>query len=173
MNMEPASALVNKVAESGLIVLDLERYFPEEDSIVAFDMAGFLFRGLVLREKEFREAMKQHDWTQYAGQTVAVHSATDAIIPQWAWMLVATYLDTVGSRYHFGTQAEAAYQLGMAAIDNMDVAPYRDERVILKGCGTKALGGAAYLAATRRLKPVVKSLMFGEPCSTVPVYKKK
>jgi hypothetical protein len=171
--MDTTEKLVNKVAESGLILIDLEQFFPDISEIVAFDLSGFLFRGLVLREKDFREAMKQHAWENYTNKLVAVFCAADAIIPQWAWMLVASYLDTAGARYYFGTPGEVANQIGMSGINGMDVVPYTNERVILKGCGTRALDGGAYLAATRRLKPVVKSLMFGEPCSTVPVYKKR
>jgi len=167
-----ADMLVNKVVQSGIITLDLEDFFPDEP-IAELDIKAFLFRGLILKEKEFREAMKANDWTVYQDKIVAVYCSADAIIPQWAYMLLASHCSAVTDRYYFGTAAEVEQQLFLDKLKALNAEQYRDERIVIKGCGTKTVTGQAYLEITRKLKPVVKSLMFGEPCSTVPVYKKK
>jgi hypothetical protein len=167
-----ADMLVNKVAQSGIITLDLEDFFPDEP-IAELDIKAFLFRGLILKEKEFREALKANDWTVYQDKIVAVYCSADAIIPQWAYMLLASHCSAVTDRYYFGTAVEVEQQLFLDKLKALNEAQYRDERIVIKGCGTKSVTGEAYLEITRKLKPVVKSLMFGEPCSTVPVYKKK
>jgi hypothetical protein len=164
--------LVNKIAQSGLITIDLEDFFPAEE-ILPFDLSGFLFRGLILKEVEFRAALKQHDWQAYHGQTVAIHCSSDAIIPQWAYMLVASYLLEQTGRIFYGDKLQVEYGLFLEAVKNLDAAKYKNEKIVIKGCGTKQLTGEAYLEITKKLKPVVKSLMFGEPCSTVPVFKSK
>ncbi|MEZ5025595.1 MAG: DUF2480 family protein [Chitinophagales bacterium] len=164
--------LVNKVAESGIITLDLEQFFPSEE-IVELDIKIFLFRELILKEKEFRTAIKEFDWTKYSGKTVALFCSTDAIIPQWAFMLIATQLNAITPNIYFGTKDEVMYRLFLKNIQNINTENYKDERVIIKGCGTKKLQSDAYIEITKKLLPVVKSLMFGEACSTVPVYKKK
>lgn len=164
--------LVNKVAESGLITLDLEQFFPAEE-ITELDVKDFLFRGLILKEKEFRDALKQHNWSLYNEKTVAVFCSTDAILPQWSYMLLATYLSAQTGKIYFGTKEKVEYNLFLQNIKNIDAEKYNGERIIIKGCGTKTVTGEAYLEITKKLQPVVKTLMFGEPCSTVPVYKKK
>ncbi|HQG39116.1 MAG TPA: DUF2480 family protein [Chitinophagales bacterium] len=164
--------LINKVAQSGIITLDLEVFFPTEE-ILPLDIKDFLFRGLLLKELEFRANLKNVDWTAFQDKSVAVFCSSDAILPQWAYMLIVVYLQQVTKEIYFGTIAEVEQKLLLQNIQNMNVAQYQEERLIIKGCGTKALGGEAYLEITKKLKPVVKSLMFGEPCSTVPVYKKK
>lgn len=164
--------LINKVAQSGIITLDLEVFFPTEE-ILPLDIKNFLFRGLLLKELEFRANLKNVDWTAFQDKSVAVFCSSDAILPQWAYMLIVVYLQQVTKEIYFGTIAEVEQKLLLQNIQNMNVAQYQEERLIIKGCGTKALGGEAYLEITKKLKPVVKSLMFGEPCSTVPVYKKK
>lgn len=164
--------LINKVAQSGIITLDLEAFFPTEE-ILPLDIKNFLFRGLLLKELEFRANLKNVDWTAFQDKSVAVFCSSDAILPQWAYMLIVVYLQQVTKEIYFGTIAEVEQKLLLQNIQNMNVAQYQEERLIIKGCGTKALGGEAYLEITKKLKPVVKSLMFGEPCSTVPVYKKK
>lgn len=164
--------LVNKVAQSGLITLDLEDFFPKE-AIIAFDIKEFLFRGLILKELEFRAALKAHDWSAYKDKTVAVFCSTDAIIPQWAFMLVATYLSAQTTEIYFGTTEEVEQKLFLLNLKSIDATKYIDEKIIIKGCGTKTVTGEAYLEITKKLQPVVKSLMFGEACSTVPIYKRK
>lgn len=167
-----STPLINKVAQSGLITLDLEEFFPK-DEIVELDLKDFLFRGLILKEIEFREALKQHDWSVYTNKITAVFCSTDAILPQWSFMLVASYISPQTDKIYFGTKENVEYNLFLQNIKEADENKYKDERVIIKGCGTKTVTGQAYLEITKKLQPVVKSLMFGEACSTVPVYKKK
>lgn len=167
-----STPLINKVAQSGLITLDLEEFFPK-DEIVELDLKDFLFRGLILKEIEFREALKQHDWSVYINKITAVFCSTDAILPQWSFMLVASYLSPQTDKIYFGTKENVEYNLFLQNIKEADENKYKDERVIIKGCGTKTVTGQAYLEITKKLQPVVKSLMFGEACSTVPIYKKK
>jgi Protein of unknown function (DUF2480) len=162
----------NKVAESGLITIDLEQYYPQEDPLV-FDLKNFLFREMLLREKDFREAMEQHDWTVYQNKHVAVCCSSEAIIPMWAYMLVASKLSPVASRITVGNLDSAIREVFLNRIQQLDASQYADKRVIIKGCGEKEIPPYAYLAITEHLMPYVKSLMYGEPCSTVPVYKKK
>ncbi len=162
----------NKVAESGLITIDLEQYYPQEDPLV-FDLKNFLFREMLLREKDFREAMEQHDWTVYQNKHVAVCCSSEAIIPMWAYMLVASKLTPVASRITVGNLDSAKREVFLNRIQQLDASQYADKRVIIKGCGEKEIPPYAYLAITEHLMPYVKSLMYGEPCSTVPVYKKK
>ncbi|MBK9793788.1 MAG: DUF2480 family protein [Sphingobacteriales bacterium] len=164
--------LVNKVAQSGLITLDLEDFFPKE-AISAFDIKEFLFRGLILKELDFRAALKAHDWSAYKDKTVAVFCSTDAIIPQWAFMLVGTYISAQTTEIYFGTTEEVEQKLFLLNLKSIDATKYIDEKIIIKGCGTKTVTGEAYLEITKKLQPVVKSLMFGEACSTVPIYKRK
>lgn len=162
----------NKVAESSLIIIDLEQYYPQEDPLV-FDLKNFLFREMLLREKDFREAMEQHDWTVYQNKHVAVCCSSEAIIPMWAYMLVASKLTPVASRITVGNLDSAIREAFLNRLQQLDASQYADKRVIIKGCGDKEIPPYAYLAITEHLMPQVKSLMYGEPCSTVPVYKKK
>jgi hypothetical protein len=167
-----ADQIVNKVAESGLITLDLEVYLPRE-IIVEFDLANHLFMGQILKEKEFREAMKQLDWEQYRGKMVAVTCSADAIIPMWAYMLVVSYLQPVASAVYQGSAAEFRKQLFLNRLSSIDATEFDDKRVVIKGCGDQPIGEYAYFEITRILLPHVKSIMYGEPCSTVPVFKKR
>lgn len=164
--------LVNKVAQSGIITLDLESLVAE-DNILELDISQFLFKGLLLKEKDYRTHLKEFDWEKYKNKTVAVYCSTDAIVAQWAYMLVANYLLQVNSGFYFGTKDEVWNTLLMEEISNLREENYTDKMIVIKGCGTKKLPDAAYLEITKKLQPVVKSLMFGEPCSTVPVYKKR
>lgn len=164
--------IVNKVAESGLITMDLADFLPKEE-IVAFDLKEFLFMGLLLKEKEFREQMQNIPWVKYQHKIVSIICSSDAIIPLWAYMLVATYLQPHAYKIMEGDQAQCERQIILENIDNIDITPYKDARVVIKGCGEKNIPSYAYIAITEKLRPVVKSLMFGEPCSTVPIYKQK
>ncbi len=164
--------LVNRVANSGLITLDLERFYPAEET-ATFDLKDHLFQGLILREKDFREVIKNHDWTQYAGKVLLVCCSADAIIPMWAYMLVTTAAAPYALDVFQGNHSEwlrAAYREKIAQME-MDI--YQDQRLVIKGCGAKPVPPAAYLEISRRLQPVAKSILFGEPCSTVPVFKRK
>jgi len=164
--------IVNKVAESGILTLDLAPFIPVGD-VAVFDLKPFLFREMILKEKDYRAALQTHDWQQYAGRHVALTCSADAIIPVWAYMLAASYLQPVASSVVFGTEAELIASLVRARISKIDIAEYTDKRVVIKGCGDTPIPDAAYVAVTELLRPVVKSLMYGEPCSTVPIYKKK
>jgi hypothetical protein len=167
-----SDAIVNKVTDSGLITLDLETFFPK-DEIAEFDLKDFLFRGLILKEKDFREALLALDWDQYKNKTVAIFCSADAVIPLWAYMLVGSYLQPVAKKVSAGTPEEIKKQALVQNIQSLDTNPYRDKRVVIKGCGDVPIGEYAFVEITNKLRPVVKSLMYGEPCSTVPVYKKK
>ena len=167
-----AEEIVNRIAESGLITLDLEQYMPPEDSIVSFDLKDYLFMGLILKEKDFRAALLQHDWNQYQDKNVAVHCTADAVVPMWAYMLIVSYMQPFAKEIVFGTVEDLRKQLLQKNIFTLDVSEFNDKRVVVKGCGDIPIGEFAYMEITKRLRPHVKSLMFGEPCSTVPIYKK-
>jgi hypothetical protein len=162
----------NRVAESGLITLDPATYLPKEE-VRAFDLKDFLFMGAILREKDFREAMASHDWSVYAGKQVAVHCSADAIIPMWAYMLVSSRLTPVAAAVYAGTPDELRKKIFLDNLSALRPEDFADQRVVVKGCGDQPIGEWAYLEITRKLQPVVKSLLYGEACSAVPVYKKK
>jgi hypothetical protein len=164
--------LVNKVASSGLITINLEEYLPA-GAIETFDLKDHLFMQLILKEKDFREAMKGFDWSIYQDKNVAIVCSVDAIIPLWAYMLVVSYLEPVAKEVYVGTAAEMHKHLFIGNISSIDVNEFRDQRIVIKGCGETAIESFAYAEITKRLRPVVKSIMYGEPCSTVPIFKKK
>ena len=164
--------IVNKVADSGLVTLDLETYYPNE-AIEEFDLKDYLFMGLVLKEKDFREALKKSDWESYRDKYVGVVCSADAIIPPWAYMLVASYLQPVAADVFICDAKRIQEILFLKNIRGIDLHDYTDQRVVVKGCGDKTIGDFAYLEVTKLLRPVAKSIMYGEPCSTVPIYKKK
>jgi hypothetical protein len=164
--------IINKISQSALLTLDLEKYYPEE-KIALFDLKPYLFMELILKEKDFRTALQNTDWNQYKDQLVGVYCSTDAIIPVWAYMLVASYLQPVARDIVQGNEQMVLRQWLLKKIDALDPLEFKDKRVVVKGCGEKAIGDFAYLEITKRLRPVVKSIMYGEPCSTVPIYKNK
>ncbi len=164
--------LINRVNESALVTLNLEDYYPKDD-VAVFDLKDYLFMGLILKEKDFREALKNLDLAPFAGKAVAVTCSADAVIPMWAYMLVASVLQPVSTEVVFGTEAEIKKQLLLANIASIPVNEFADKRIVIKGCGDLPIGEAAYLQATKLLRPVAKSIMYGEPCSTVPIFKKK
>ncbi|HMK04949.1 MAG TPA: DUF2480 family protein [Ferruginibacter sp.] len=163
--------IVNKVSESSLITLDLEEYYPK-DEVVVFDMKDHLFMGLILKEKEFREGLKNLDPTPYKEKNVALTCTAEAIIPMWAYMLAASYLEPVAKEVVFGDKDFLHKTLFLKNIAKINPADYEDKRVVIKGCGELTITETAYVAITNLLRPVVKSIMYGEPCSTVPIYKK-
>ncbi len=164
--------IVNRVTQSGIITLNLEDYFPAQP-IVVFDIKDFLFRGLILREKDFRQALKEHNWDTYQDKNIAITCTADAIVPLWAYMLVAAYLQPLAAFYAFGNEETLQTLLFTKSLAQINPANFEHKRVVIKGCGEKSIPAAAYVEITRLLKPVVKSLMYGEPCSTVPIYKQK
>jgi hypothetical protein len=162
----------NKVAESGIITLNLEDYYPQGESVV-FDLKEYLFMGLILKEKDFREALKNLDLVPFTNKNVALTCSTDAIIPMWAYMLVATYLQPVAKEIVFGNEDFLQKTLFLKNLYKINPSDYTDKRVVIKGCGELPISESAYVEITNILRPVVKSIMYGEPCSTVPIFKKK
>ncbi len=167
------SALVNnKVAESGIITIDLAALLNNKE-IVLFDIKPFLFMELILKEKDFRAALLTTDWSVYQNKVVGIYCTADAIIPMWANMLIVSALQPVAMAVYFGDESKVREQLLLDEINKLAIQDYEEQRVVIKGCGETPIGESAYVAITQKLRPVVKSIMYGEPCSTVPVYKKK
>ena len=167
-----AEEIVNKVANSGLINLDLTDYAPTK-TIDEIDLKQFLFEGFILKEKEFRTALKAFDFSAYENKVVAVNCSSDCIIPMWAFMLITSYLNNGASEIHFGTKNEVFQKHFLQNIDKIDATEFEGEKVIVKGCGHIPLTEDLYIAITKKLQNAVSSLMFGEACSAVPVFKKK
>ncbi len=167
-----AEVIINRVSESLLTSLDLEE-LAGKNTWETFDLKSFLFMELILKEKDYREALKQFDFSPYQGKMVAVTCSTDAIIPMWAYMLAGVYLEPVASGVFFGNVQQAKEALLLQEINKINLEDYLGKRVVVKGCGDEPIGEAVYLAITVKLRPVVKSIMYGEPCSTVPIYKQK
>jgi hypothetical protein len=162
----------NKVADSGIITVDLAGFLPSEE-IVAFDIKPYLFMELILKEKEFRASLNEIDWSIYQNKMVGIFCSTDAIIPMWANMLIVSNLQPVAKAVYFGDANRVREQLIVEKITTISALDYQDQRVVIKGCGETPIHESAYIAITQKLRPVVKSIMFGEPCSTVPVFKRK
>jgi hypothetical protein len=163
--------LVNKVAKSGLITLDLENFFPEEE-IAEFDIKDYLFMELILKEKDFRAALKEHDWEQYQGKNLVVYCSTDAIVPVWACMLVTVYATPFANTIFQGTKEEFYKNAFQKALSELKDSDYEGKRVVIKGCSNKPVPPSAYVELTRKLQPYAQSIMYGEPCSTVPIFKR-
>jgi hypothetical protein len=168
----PEETIINKVAESGLVTLDLGELIPEVE-VVAFDIKPLLFREMLLREKDFRAALKLVDWTAYAGKVVGITCSSDALLPQWSWMLVASYLQPVAARVILGDKHQVERVLAEEALSKIDAEQYRDQRVVVKGCGDRETPTVAFTLLVLKLQPVVRSIFFGEPCSTVPIWKRR
>jgi hypothetical protein len=165
-----SDVIVNKVADSVLQTIDLEAWIPKEEPVL-FDLKDFLFMGLIIKEKEFRASLQQTDTSVYKDKTVLINCSADAIIPMWAYMLVASLLQPIAKELFLGSAAEWKKHKLMQAIAALDTSVYKDQRVVVKGCGDEPIPEAAYLEITNRLRPVAKSIMYGEPCSTVPIFK--
>ncbi|MDF2455676.1 MAG: hypothetical protein K0R51_1669 [Cytophagaceae bacterium] len=164
--------IVNRVATSALKTIDLDDFYASGERM-AFDMASLLFQGLILREKDFREFVASHDWSLYKDKNVAVYCSADAIIPSWAVMVLITKLQPVAHQVIFGTLEELEHKLFSDALSSIDLSSYKDSKVVIKGCGKHPVPAYAFAELTRLLTPYVSSLMYGEPCSTVPVYKRR
>ncbi|WP_149273945.1 DUF2480 family protein [Pareuzebyella sediminis] len=163
--------ILNRVAQSKLITFNLEDYYPKGERI-AIDISGWLYDGLILREKEFRAMVAAYDWSKFQDHYVALYCATDAIVPGWAFMLLATKLQPYAKKVIQGSLEEMEALLYQSILENLDVSEFKDKPVIIKGCSKKPVPPNAYLLAIERLQPVVKSLMYGEACSSVPLFKK-
>jgi len=164
--------IVNRVANSGLINIDLSDYAPKQN-IAVLEVKDFLFQGIILKEKEFRTSLKEFDFSIYQGKTVAIHCSADAIVPMWAFMLVTSYLKGIANEIHFGKKEDVFQQIFTANIDAIDNTEFQNKKVIVKGCGQIPLSASLYMAITKKLQDTVSSLMFGEACSAVPVLKNK
>lgn len=164
--------IVNRVAKSPLITIDLEDYYPEGKRI-QFDLKDFLYEELILKEKDFREQLKNHDWNIYQDAYVAMNCSTDAIIPSWAFLLVATYLQPVARKIVKGNLVDLEMAIYHDIISNLDITPFVGKKIIVKGCSKKPVPDAAYIQLIEKIQPHIQTLMFGEACSTVPLLKKK
>ncbi|WP_164109182.1 MULTISPECIES: DUF2480 family protein [Sphingobacterium] len=171
--MDIQENIVNKVAQSGLITIDLAQYAPPKESIFVYDIKDNLFHGLILKEKDFRAFVKEHDWSQYAGKHIGITCSTDAIVPTWAYMILSNKLSPFAKSLHFGSQEEVLRDVISEAIQSIDYARYQDQRIVVKGCGDVFIPESAFVLFTHKLTQVAKSIMYGEPCSTVPVFKRK
>lgn len=164
--------IVNRVAESALTTIDLEELLPHEEPVI-FDLKDYLFMGLILKEKDFREALKNTDWEQFQQKIVLVVCSADAVIPVWAYMLLASYLAPQAKELYMETAEQWKQRELLKAINGLNPEEYAGKRVVVKGCGEEPIPAEAYFEITRRLQPVAKSIMYGEPCSTVPIFKHK
>ncbi|MDG1264043.1 MAG: DUF2480 family protein [Flavobacteriaceae bacterium] len=162
--------IVNKVAQSSLVTFDLEELYPSE-VLLEVDLSQWLDQGFILREKEFRKAIKNHDWDQYSGNYIALNCKTDAILPAWASLLITSQLSKVAEQIVWGTIKDLEKQLFSQAITNLDLTSFEGKPVIVKGCSEKEVPEAAFVELIQKLQPVVKSLFYGEACSSVPLYK--
>ncbi|MDY0780544.1 DUF2480 family protein [Tenacibaculum sp. IB213877] len=163
--------IINRVANSVLKTIDLEDFYPQGKRVV-FDIKDWLFEGLILREKDFREQVKNHNWSQYQDSYVALTCSSDAIIPSWAYLLLTTQLNPFTKKVVVGNLELLETVIFQDLINKIDVSEYEGKPIIIKGCANKPIPPSAYLFLIKRLQPVVKSIMFGEACSTVPLFKK-
>lgn len=169
MNTEPE--LINRVAESDLHTIaldDMIRDLPIEE----FDLKDFLFRGLILKEKDFRDALKIHDWSLYRNKVLTVYCSADAIIPMWAYLLISAYATPFAQHIFYGNKEQAVEQLLLEKIRTTDWHSFAGKRVVIKGCSDKEIPASAYLSIAHQLQPLAQSIMYGEPCSTVPIFKR-
>lgn len=162
--------IINKVANSGLITIDLEEFYPKGERVL-FDLKPLLFHELILKEKDFREFIKQHDWSSYQDKLVAITCTADAVVPTWAYMLVSIALEPYAKKIVFGNLETLEAILFSEVLKSITYSDYQDKRVVIKGCSNLPVSTNAYVELVRGLKPFAKSIMYGEPCSTVPLYK--
>jgi len=163
--------LINRVAASSIMILNLEDHYPTA-MIHTIDLHDYLFQGMILREKDFRAALKETDWTMYQDAYAVLYCRTDAIIPTWAYMLLSAQLEGVNCQAYHCTKDEFLNRYYQEALSHIDWSVFQDQRVVVKGCSTRDVPVSAYVEATRQLRTRAQSVMFGEPCSTVPVFKR-
>lgn len=164
--------IINRVANSALKVFDLEDYYPTAPRL-ELDISQWLYEGIVLKEKEFRSDLKSFDWQKYKDAYIALHCTTDAILPSWAFMLVTSYLQPVAKRVFLGDLKHLEASIYQEILEHIDFQAYENLPVIVKGCARKPIPEEAYILATQKLMPYARSVMFGEACSSVPIFKKK
>ncbi len=170
--MDVQENIVNKVAQSGLISIDLSEFYPEGERLL-YDIKDNLFHGLMLREKDFRDFIKQHNWAQYQDKYVAITCSADAIVPTWAYMLLANKISPFAKQVHFCDLQTLDVILFDQVLNKLDLTKFKDQKIVIKGCGDVHIPTSAYTTLTSLLTPMAKSIMYGEPCSTVPIYKRK
>lgn len=163
--------IINRVANSKLVTIDLEDYYPKGERVL-LDIKDWLLEGLVLREKDFRQHASEHNWQQYENSYVALTCSTDAIVPAWAYMLLSTYLEPYAAKIVIGDLTTLETSIYQHIIHQLDVSEFQDKPIIIKGCSNKPIPDNAYIQLTTKLKPIAKSIMYGEACSSVPLYKK-
>jgi len=164
--------IINRVAKSGIVSIDLGEYYPVEE-IAELDLKPWLFKGLILKEADFRKDIEEYNWQQFNGKRVAVFCSADAIIPVWAYMLISMKLTGAAKGIVFGSKSNLLSQYYHDTLNKIDLSEYKGHRIVIKGCGDKDVPESAYLEITQLLVPIAKTIMYGEPCSTVPVYKSK
>ena len=164
--------IINRVSNSQLTTFDLEELYTSGERVL-FDVKPLLFQELVLKEKDFRDFVKSHDWSQYQNKYVAITCSADAVVPTWAYMLLSTVLQPVASQVVFGSLQDLESILFKQALDKVDWEKFGKAKVVIKGCSKVNVPVSAYVEATNKLRPIASSIMFGEPCSTVPIFKKK
>ncbi len=169
--MEGDEQIVNKVASSSLVTFDLEKYFEPGERIL-LDIKEQLYEGLVLREKDFRDFIKNHNWSRYENKSVAITCSTDAIVPTWAYMLLAIALKPYARRVFFGSLLELEIDIYRETLSKIEWSSFKDAKVVIKGCSKVEVPVAIYVHVVNKLLPYANSLMFGEPCSTVPLFKR-
>lgn len=167
-----AEEIINRVANSKLITIDLEDFYPQGNRVV-FDIKDWLYEGLILREKDFREQVKNHDWSQYQNSYLALSCSSDAIIPSWAYLLLTTQLSECAKKVVVGNLELLETVIYQEIVNQMDVSEFKDKPVIIKGCADKPIPPSAYTLLIGKIQPIAKNIMFGEACSTVPLFKRK
>jgi hypothetical protein len=171
MNNSMEGEIINRVANSSLITIDLEDYYTQGERVV-FDLKDLLFQGMILREKDLRDFVKSHNWLQYKGKLIAIQCSAEAIVPTWAYMLVASKLADVAKKVVYGSLEQLEQELFSEALQRINPEEYKDGKIVIKGCSKYPVPTYAYVEITRKLLPYVHSIMYGEPCSNVPIYKK-
>jgi len=170
--MDTTKPIVNRVTQSPLVTLDLETFFPKEEEISIIDLKDFLFKGLLLREADFRESIKQSDWSRFKDKYVVIHCSSDAIIPMWAYMVLSAEVSNYAADIVCSSPEKAGEFFLSHRIGQLDMEPFKNQRIVIKGCGDRKIPEAAFVQITQQLVKVARSVMYGEPCSTVPVFKK-
>ncbi len=165
-----AEEIINRVANSKLVTLDLEDFYPEGNRVV-FDIKDWLFEEIILKEKDFRAFVNEHNWIQYQDNYVALTCSTDAIIPSWAFLLIATKLSPFAKKVVVGSLEILETVLFEEIINQINQEPFKEKSIIIKGCSNKPIPASAYTLLVQKLQPIAKTIMFGEACSTVPLYK--
>lgn len=167
-----ADEIVNRVANSQLKTIDLEDFYPKGERVI-LDIKNWLYHELILKENDFREHLKNHDWSQYQNKYVALTCSADAIIPSWAFMLISTYISPFSKKVIVGNLTNLEASIFQDIINSIAIEEYIEKPIIIKGCSNKPIPETAYLQLIEKLQPIAKSIMFGEACSTVPLFKQK